>query len=154
MHILVHRRLKDALFWPFCNSVQSGSLGVPPDMRVMFKHLAADVTGNRHDSLHEGGDTSVPNGSLVFGIFASIAECGRELIRDRVRCGLAAAKARGKHLGRPRVTVDELRIAELRSEGRDWKVVGAELGVGVGTVLHAAEQLNLRVQKTSRKSLP
>jgi DNA invertase Pin-like site-specific DNA recombinase len=37
-------------------------------------------------SIHEGVDTSTPNGRLVFGIFASIAEFERELIRDRV-CG-------------------------------------------------------------------
>ena len=36
-------------------------------------------------SLHEGVDTSTPNGRLVFGIFASIAEFERELICDRVR---------------------------------------------------------------------
>jgi len=36
-------------------------------------------------SLHEGVDTSTPNGRLIFGIFASIAEFERELIRDRVR---------------------------------------------------------------------
>ena len=105
-------------------------------------------------SLHEGVDTSTPNGRLVFGIFASIAEFERELIRDRVRSGLAAAKARGKQLGRPRVAVDGLRIAELRAEGRGWKAIAAELGVGVGTILRAAEQSEFRVQKTSLKSLP
>ena len=77
-----------------------------------FRSLGIDFV-----SLHEGVDTSTPNGRLVFGIFASIAEFERELIRDRVRSGLAAAKARGKQLGRPRVTVDELKIAELRAEG-------------------------------------
>jgi DNA invertase Pin-like site-specific DNA recombinase len=90
-------------------------------------------------SLHEGVDTLTPNGRLVFDIFASIAEFERELIRDRVRSGLAAAKARGKQLGRPRVTVDGLRIAELRAEGCGWKAIAAELGVGVGTILRAAE---------------
>src|SRR6266550_3703194 len=67
-------------------------------------------------SLHEGVDTSTPNGRLIFGIFASIAEFERELIRDRVRSGLAAAKAKGKRIGRPKVAVDALRIASLR-----WK---------------------------------
>ena len=47
-------------------------------------------------SLHEGVDTSTPNGRLVFGIFASIAEFERELIRDRVKSGIAAARSRGK----------------------------------------------------------
>ena len=57
-------------------------------------------------SLHEGVDTSTPNGRLIFGIFASIAEFERELIRDRVRSGLAAARAKGKRIGRPKVAVD------------------------------------------------
>src|SRR6202008_4796747 len=61
-------------------------------------------------SLHEGVDTSPPNGRLVFGIFASISEFERELIRDRVRSGLAAAKAKGKRRGRPRVAVDVAKI--------------------------------------------
>jgi len=65
-------------------------------------------------SIHEGVDTSTPNGRLIFGIFASIAEFERELIRDRVRSGLAAAKAKGRRLGRPRVGVDVARIAALR----------------------------------------
>jgi len=70
-----------------------------------------------------------------------------------VRSGLAAAKARGKQLGRPRVVVDELRIAGLRGAGRGWKAIAAELGVGVGTILRAAEQSESRVQKTSLKPL-
>jgi DNA invertase Pin-like site-specific DNA recombinase len=90
-------------------------------------------------SLHEGVDTSTPNGRLVFGIFASIAEFERELIRDRVRSGLAAAKAKGKRLGRPRVDVDVARIASLRKSGASWRVVSREMGLGVGT-LHKAFQ--------------
>jgi len=112
-----------------------------------FRSLGIDFV-----SLHEGVDTSTPNGRLVFAIFASIAEFERELIRDRVRSGLAAAKARGKQLGRPRVAVDEFRIAELRAEGRGWKAIAAELGVGVGTILRAAQQSESRVQKTSLKA--
>ena len=52
--------------------------------------------------MHEGVDTSTPNGRLVLGIFASIAEFERELIRDRVKSGMAASKSRGKILGRLR----------------------------------------------------
>ena len=61
-----------------------------------FNSLGVDFV-----SLHEGVDTSSPNGRLFFGIFASIAQFERELIRDRVRSGLAAAKAKGKRLTQP-----------------------------------------------------
>ena len=88
-------------------------------------------------SLHEGVDTSTPNGRLVFGIFASIAEFERELIRDRVRSGLAWARAKGKIPGRPWISVDVTRIANLRAEGRAWTAIATEMGIGEGTVRRA-----------------
>ena len=80
------------------------------------------------------------NGRLVFGSFASIAEFERELIRERVRSGLAVARAKGKRLGRPRAHVDASRIAVLRAQGCGWRKMARELGVGVGTVLRAATE--------------
>src|SRR6266851_1243922 len=68
-------------------------------------------------SIHEGVDTSTPNGRLVFGIFATIAEFERELIRERVRSGIAAARAQGKRLGRPPRPVDAEKVAALRDQG-------------------------------------
>lgn len=90
-------------------------------------------------SLHEGVDTSTPNGRLVFGIFASIAEFERELIRSRVRSGLASAKAKGKKLGRPRTTVNSTQIAALRATGTSWRDISKRLGVGVGTACRALQ---------------
>ena len=106
-----------------------------------FRALGIDFV-----SLHEGVDTSTPNGRLVFGIFASIAEFERELIRDRVKSGLALAKSRGKRLGRPRVNVDRLRIATLRNAGRSWAEICDVLGISKGTAQRAVLSLpkNLR----------
>ena len=47
-------------------------------------------------------DTTTANGRLFFGIFAALAEFERELIAERTRAGLAAARARGRQGGRPR----------------------------------------------------
>jgi DNA invertase Pin-like site-specific DNA recombinase len=101
-----------------------------------FRALGIDFV-----SLHEGVDTSTPNGRLVFGIFASIAEFERELIRDRVKSALALAKSRGKCLGRPRVNVDRLRIATLRNEGRSWADICDVLGISKGTAQRAVLSL-------------
>ena len=96
------------------------------------------VLGVDFNSLHEGVDTSTPNGRLVFGIFASIAEFERELIRERVRSGIAAARAKGKRLGRPKTAVDAHRIAALRTQGLSWAKIADALGIGEGTVRRAA----------------
>jgi len=97
-----------------------------------FRALGIDFV-----SLHEGVDTSTPNGRLVFGIFASIAEFERELIRDRVRSGLALARASGKRLGRPRVDVDRTKIASLRAQGHSWAMICKELSLSKGTAQRA-----------------
>jgi DNA invertase Pin-like site-specific DNA recombinase len=77
------------------------------NLRQLVNALAEfDALGIHFVSLHEGVDTSTPNGRLVFGIFASIAKFERELIRSRVRSGLAAPRAKGKQLGRPTRFVD------------------------------------------------
>lgn len=99
-------------------------------------------------SLHEGVDTSTPNGRLVFGIFASIAEFERELIRSRVRSGLAAARAKGKRLGRPRTTVDVDRIAQRRAAGASWREIAGEMGVGTGTAVRAFQQRAKNLSKS------
>jgi DNA invertase Pin-like site-specific DNA recombinase len=104
-------------------------------------------------SLHEGVDTSTPNGRLVFGIFATIAEFERELIRDRVRSGIAAARSKGRKLGRPRVTVDAARIAALRDSGASWSTITRQLRLSAGTVKRAYYALskNLSCQRAATR---
>jgi len=93
-----------------------------------------DALGIHFISLHEGVDTSTPNGRLVFGIFGSIAEFERELIRGRVRSGLAAARSRGKRLGRPKLSVDPSDARVLRNGGMSLRQIGARLRCSEGSV--------------------
>ena len=52
-------------------------------------------------SLQDGINTSTSTGRFTFNIFASLAEFEREIIKERTKAGLQAAKARGKVGGRP-----------------------------------------------------
>lgn len=53
-------------------------------------------------SLNDPVDTSTPQGRLSFNLFAALAEFEREMIRERTRAGLSAARARGRNGGRPK----------------------------------------------------
>ncbi|MDW5315079.1 recombinase family protein [Rhizobium sp. PL01] len=58
-------------------------------------------------------DTSSAQGKLLFGIFASLAEYERELIRERTIAGLQSARSRGRVGGRkPRMTAAKVRLAQ------------------------------------------
>jgi DNA invertase Pin-like site-specific DNA recombinase len=54
-------------------------------------------------SYRENADTTTAQGKLIFGIMASLAEFERALIAERIRAGMARAKAQSKHVGRPRI---------------------------------------------------
>jgi DNA invertase Pin-like site-specific DNA recombinase len=97
-----------------------------------------DALGIHFVSLHEGVDTSTPNGRLVFGIFASIAEFERELIRSRVRSGIAAARARGKRIGRPTAKVSNSEITKLLASGISMQGVAERLGCSAATICRRA----------------
>lgn len=82
-------------------------------------------------------DTTTATGRLVFGIFATLAEFERDLIHERTMAGLAAARARGRAGGRPRVmTKQKLRAAMAMMADRDnaARDVAAQLGVSLSTL--------------------
>lgn len=71
-----------------------------------LKHLIETVTflheqGIGFRSLTEQIDTTTSGGKLIFHVFGALAEFERDLIRERTQAGLVAARARGKHGGRP-----------------------------------------------------
>lgn len=77
-------------------------------------------------------DTTTPAGKLVFAIFGGLAEFERELIVERTKAGLAAARARGRNGGRkPKMTKAKLRLAQAAMASRETNVadLAEELGV-------------------------
>ena len=81
-------------------------------------------------------DTTTASGRLMFGIFAALAEFERELIVERTKAGIAAAKARGKHCGRPyELTPKKIRLLQ-KAMGKRQKSVRdfvAEIGISKAT---------------------
>ena len=77
-------------------------------------------------------DTTTANGKLVFGIFAALAEFERELIIERTRAGLQAARARGRYGGRPfKMTSAKLRLAQAAMGQPETKVGELCLELGI-----------------------
>lgn len=88
-------------------------------------------------SLRESLDTTTPGGKLVFHVFGAVAEFDRDLILERTMAGLEAAKAKGRHGGRPRA-LDEgkAKLARrLKDEGEhSVEEICSILGVGRSTL--------------------
>ena len=77
-------------------------------------------------------DTTTPAGRMIFGIFATLAEFERDLIRERTLAGLAAARARGRKGGRKfALTKAQVRLAQAAMAKRDTSAaeLAAELGI-------------------------
>ncbi len=92
-------------------------------------------------SLTEGVDTTTPAGQLLFHIVGAVAQFERDLIAERVRAGMAHARAMGKRIGRPRAAVDVEAVSKLRVEGRSLREIAQTLNVPVSRVRRALLRL-------------
>lgn len=84
-------------------------------------------------------DLSSPHGRMLATFLSGIAEFERDLISERVKSGLAAAKARGRKLGRQigvRPKSDRLapKVMKLIDEGRSYRWIARDLGISKNTV--------------------
>jgi DNA invertase Pin-like site-specific DNA recombinase len=70
--------------------------------------------GIQFHSLTEQIDTSTPGGKFTFHLFGALAEMERDLIIQRTRAGLEAARARGRKGGRPPLLIDQKKIQRGR----------------------------------------
>jgi len=86
--------------------------------------------------LDQGIDTSTPVGRLLFHVIGAIAEFETDLIRERTVAGIAAAKRRGKRIGRPEA-LDRRgrdRAVRLRKAGHSFRAIAEQLEVSAATV--------------------
>lgn len=113
-----------------------------------FRALSIDFI-----SLKDSIDTTTPEGKLFFQIIAGFAEYEHAIIRQRVRSGMANAKAQGKRLGRPVVAVDRDKVASLRAQGHSWRHISQELGIGAGTARRAVLEPAKKVEDSAPVSV-
>jgi DNA invertase Pin-like site-specific DNA recombinase len=142
--------------------VGSGSLSHRPELDACFQFLNAGDTlvvwrldrlgrglkhlieaiEDLHDrevgfrSLTEQIDTTTSAGRLQFHIFGALAEFEKEIIRERTRAGLAAARARGRLSGRPSlVTAEKLAAAQtMRAQKHTMAEISTALGISRATL--------------------
>ncbi|MBD1903707.1 recombinase family protein [Trichocoleus sp. DQ-A3] len=97
-------------------------------------------------------DLSTPHGKLIATLMSGLAEFERDLIKERVRSGMAAAKSKGQRFGREpgyipsQVREKELKVLELTRQGRSYRKVAESLGLSKNTVM--------RIVRDSSAALP
>jgi DNA invertase Pin-like site-specific DNA recombinase len=101
-------------------------------------------------SYTEGVDTTTPTGRLLFHLVGAVAQFERDLIAERVRTGIAHARAMGKHIGRPRAQIDAIQVVTLRNRSLSLRQIARTMNVPVSRVRRA---LAKNVTKVSAESL-
>jgi DNA invertase Pin-like site-specific DNA recombinase len=83
-------------------------------------------------------DMTTPAGRMLAHFLGAVAEFERELISERVRSGLANAKAKGKKLGRPKVSKQRIKDGlELLSKGITYEKAAKQTSVSVSSLVRA-----------------
>jgi DNA invertase Pin-like site-specific DNA recombinase len=73
-------------------------------------------------SITDNIDTSTPMGQFFYGMMALLAEVERNITSERTKAGLAAARARGRYGGRPKLDETVLEMAYMMYESRKYPV--------------------------------
>jgi DNA invertase Pin-like site-specific DNA recombinase len=93
-------------------------------------------------SYQENIDTTTPQGEMIFTVMASLAQFESALISERVKAGMARAKAQGKRISRdPIAKGTQNRIAELHAQGVSLHQISKQLGVGYGTAWNYVQNI-------------
>jgi len=102
-----------------------------------FKSLGVDFI-----SYQENIDTTTPQGELIFSIMASLAQFESALISQRVKAGMARAKAQGKRVSRPAISKTiQKRIQDLYEDGISIKKISQQLKISYGSAWNYVQQI-------------
>lgn len=101
-------------------------------------------------SLNEQINTATPTGKFIFSLFASLAEFETDIIRERTKAGLSAAKARGKTGGKKKgltpEAIEKAKAAKLLYDNPEkqynYKEVADILGIGSATCYRYVKYIN------------
>ena len=102
-------------------------------------------------------DTSSASGRLIMNVVGAIAEFERELIRERTKAGLSAARARGKQGGRPAGLSKEARdkaiLAEVHYQNKERPVneIIQDLGISKATFYKYLRYRGVKLIKSTNK---
>ena len=106
------------------------------DLTISLRDLTA--IGVDFASVSEGLDLSTPSGRAMAGMLGVFAEFERDVLRERVRAGLALARKKGKTLGRPAKAREKTdKIRQLFSEGISKNQIAQHLHIGRASVFRA-----------------
>ena len=101
-----------------------------PHLIETVQRLVDNKIGFR--SLSESLDTTTSGGRFIFNVFGSLAQFERDIISERTRAGLAAARARGRFGGRkPKITPEKLKTARTLLRDPDHTIKDAATAIGV-----------------------
>jgi DNA invertase Pin-like site-specific DNA recombinase len=102
-----------------------------------FRSLGVDFI-----SYQENIDTTTPQGELVFSIMASLAQFESALISERVKAGMARAKAQGKRISRPPLNGNlQQKIKELYEDKISIKQISKRLSISYGSAWNYVQEL-------------
>ena len=97
-------------------------------------------------------DPSNPMGKMQMQLIGAIAEWEREIIVQRTKEGIEAKRAKGVRLGRKkRDDIPIETVATLRSIGKSWNDIAAELHVPKTTLLRRKEEVNLYLRRSVKE---
>ncbi len=143
----------------FCRSGDSLFVWKLDRLGRSLRHLIDTVNklqakGVEFVSLQESVDTTTSGGKLIFHVFGALAEFEREMIRERTKAGIKAARAKGITAGRPKkLSGQQINIAKKLMDNKETNIVEITktMNVSRSTLYRYQTNKTARVRKVKLK---